>query len=126
MKKGCFVKGIIFLTILVGVILYILQNHLDDWIINPTKEFFSELFVSGVDEELSFIQDSPQKDSLRVLLKEYLQDKFSSTKEISNKDIDWLIDSVKVVVRDSIITEFDLNKIKDLIEQKGYEGSTEN
>jgi hypothetical protein len=60
------------------------------------------------------------------LLKVYLQDKYTNTKELSNKDIDWLVDSVKVVVRDSIITREDLNKIKNLIEQKGYERSKKN
>jgi hypothetical protein len=126
MKKGCFVKVIIVLTIVVAALLYIIQYHLDDLIINPAKEFFSELFVSGVDKELSYIEESPEKDSLRVLLKNYLQAKFTNTKELSNKDIDWLIDSVKVVVSDSIITPDDLNKIKFLIEQKGYERSKKN
>ena len=55
MKKSCFVKSIVVLTIIVGVVLYIIQNHLDDWVINPAKGFFSELFVSGADEELKFI-----------------------------------------------------------------------
>lgn len=116
---------IIILTILVAAIAYILQNHLDDWLINPAKEFFSELFVSGVDDELSFITESHEKDSLRTLLKVYLQDKFTNTKELSNKDIDWLVDSVKVIVSDSVITKEDLNKLKNLIEQKSYEGSKE-
>lgn len=126
MKKGCFIKAIIILTILVAVFLYIVQYHLDDLIINPTKNFFSELFVSGVEKELTFIEDTPEKDSLRVLLKNYLKDKFTETKELSNKDINWLIDSVKVVVQDSIISMDDLNKIKNIIELKGYEGSKEN
>ena len=126
MKKGCFIKVIVVLTILVAAVLYIIQNHLDDWVIGPAKEFFSELFVSGVDDELKFIVESREKDSLRVLLKNYLQDKFTSTKELSDKDINWLIDSVKVVVIDSIITENDLNKIKKLIEQKGYERPEKN
>lgn len=126
MKKGCFIKVIIILTILVAAVLYIVQNHLDDWVINPAKEFFSEIFVSEVDDELNFISESAGKDSLRTLLKNYLQSKFMATKEISNKDIDWLIDSVKVVVKDSIISMDDLNKIKNLIEQKGYERSEKN
>ncbi len=126
MKKGCFLKIIIILTILVAALLYILQYHLDDWIIKPSKKFFSEMFVSGVDDELSYIAESQEKDSLRTLLKIYLQDKFTNTKELSNKDIDWLIDSVKVVIKDSIITKDDLNKIKNLIEKKGYERPEKN
>jgi len=123
MKKGCFVKSIIILTIIVAAMLYIIQNHLDDWVINPAKGFFSEVFVSGADEELNFIAESPEKDSLRNILKEYLKDKFSATKELSNKDIDWLIDSVKSIVKDSVISNADLNMINELIKQKGYERS---
>jgi hypothetical protein len=81
------------------------------------------MFVSNADEELNFIAESPEKDSLRTLLKGYLKEKFTKTKELSDKDIDWLVDSVKVVVRDSIITSDDLNKIKNLIEHKNYERS---
>lgn len=126
MKKGCFIKVIIALTIFIASVLYIIQNHFDDWILNPAKKIFSEAFVSGVDDELEFIAESPEKDSLRTLLKEYLQEKFVQTKELSNNDIDWLIDSVKVVVRDSIITNADLDNIKNLIEQKGYERPEKN
>jgi len=125
MKKGCFIKIIVVLTIFIAAVMYIIQNHFDDWVMNPVKEFFSEAFVSGVDDELNFIEESPEKDSLRVLLKDYLQKKFVNTKELSNKDIDWLIDSVKVVVRDSFITQKDLDKLKNLIEIKGYERSEE-
>ncbi|RPI69922.1 MAG: hypothetical protein EHM47_13040 [Ignavibacteriales bacterium] len=125
MKKGCFIKIIAVLTIFIAAVMYIIQNHFDDWVMNPVKEFFSEAFVSGVDDELNFIEESPEKDSLRVLLKDYLQKKFVNTKELSNKDIDWLIDSVKVVVRDSFITQKDLDKLKNLIEIKGYERSEE-
>jgi hypothetical protein len=126
MKKGCFLKIIIALTIVVAAVLYIIQFHFDDLVMNPAKEYFSELFVKEVDDELNFIEESPEKDSLRILLKSYLQDKFTNTKELSNKDIDWLIDSVKVVVKDSVISIEDLDKIKNLIENKGYERSKKN
>jgi len=126
MKKGCFIKLIIVLTIVVAAVLYIIQNHFDEWIGTPVKEFFSEYFVENIDDELNFIEASPQKDSLRVLLKDYLVNKFDATQEISNKDIEWLVDSVKVIVKDSIITEEDLTKIKNLIKLKGYERSAEN
>lgn len=126
MKKGCFIKTIIALTIIVAAILYILQNHLDDLIINPGKKLISDLIVSGVDNELNYIKETPEKDSLRFLLKDYLKNKITETREISDEDVDWLIDSVKVFITDSIITKNDLLKIQELIKIKDYEKSKKN
>lgn len=123
MKKGCFIKTIIALTIIVAAILYILQNHLDDLIINPGKKLISDLIVSGVHDELNYIKETPEKDTLRFLLRDYLKNKITETKEISDEDVDWLIDSVKVFVTDSIITRNDLLRIQELINFKENERS---
>ncbi len=125
-KKGCFLKIIISLTIIVAAILYIVQNHLDDVVINPAKKVISNFIVSGVGNQLNYIKETPEKDSLRVLLKDYLKDKMSKTKSVNTEDLDWLIDSIKVVVTDSLITKDDLNKIKELINLKDYEKSKKN
>ena len=123
MKKGCFIKIIIVLTIIIAAILYILQNHLDDVVINPGKKLISDLIVGGIDDELNYIRETPEKDSLRFLLKEYLKDKISKTKEINTGDLNWIIDSIKVIVTDTLITQNNLNRIKELINLKYYERS---
>ena len=123
MKKGCFIKIIIVLTIIIAAILYILQNHLDDVVINPGKKLISDLIVGGIDDELNYIRETPEKDSLRFLLKEYLKDKISKTKEINTGDLNWIIDSIKVIVTDTLITQNDLNRIKEIINLKDYERS---
>ncbi|OGU51462.1 MAG: hypothetical protein A2080_11150 [Ignavibacteria bacterium GWC2_36_12] len=123
MKKGCFIKIIIVLTIIIAAILYILQNHLDDVVINPGKKLISDLIVGGIDDELNYIRETPEKDSLRFLLKEYLKDKISKTKEINTGDLNWIIDSIKVIVTDTLITQNNLNRIKELINLKDYERS---
>ena len=123
MKKGCFIKIIIVLTIIIAAILYILQNHLDDVVINPGKKLISDLIVGGIDDELNYIKETPEKDSLRFLLKEYLKDKISKTKEINTGDLNWIIDSIKVIVTDTLITQNNLNRIKELINLKDYERS---
>ena len=125
MKKGCFLKSIFILTILVAAILYIIQNHLDD-IVKPGKKIIKDLVMSDIEDDFAYVKSGSEKDSLKNILENYLTEKIENADKISDKDIDWLIDSVKFVVRDSIITREDLNKIKNLIEQKGYEGSKEN
>jgi len=126
MKKGCFLKIIIALTIIIAAILYIVQNHLDDVVINPAKKVISDFIVSGADKQLNYIKETPEKDSLRILLKYYMKDKISKSKTINTDDLDWLIDSIKVVVVDSLITIDELNKIKELINLKNYEKSKKN
>jgi len=125
LKKGCFLKSIIILTILVAAGLYIVQNHLDD-IVKPGKKIIKDLVMSDIEDDFAYVKSGSEKDSLKNILENYLTEKIENADKISDKDIDWLIDSVKFVVRDSIITREDLNKIKNLIEQKGYEGSKEN
>ena len=125
-KKGCFLKIIIALTIIIAVILYIVQNHLDDVVINPAKKVISSFMVSGAFKHLTYIKETPEKDSLKILLKDYVKDKISKSKSINSDDLDWLLDSIKVVATDSLITKDDLNKIKELINLKNYEKSKKN
>ena len=125
-KKGCFLKIIIALTIIIAVILYIVQNHLDDVVINPAKKVISSFMVSGAFKHLTYIKETPEKDSLKILLKDYVKDKISKSKSINTDDLDWLLDSIKVVATDSLITKDDLNKIKELINLKNYEKSKKN
>jgi hypothetical protein len=124
-KKGCFLKIIIALTIVVAVILYIVQNHLDD-VINPAKRVISTFVTNEAFKQLTYIKDAPEKDSLKVLLNDYLKEKITKTKSLNTEDLDWLIDSVKVFVTDSLITKEDLNKIKELINLKDHEKPKKN
>ena len=125
-KKGCFLRIIIGLTIVVAVVLYIVQNHLDDVVINPAKKVISSFITNGAFKHLTYIKDTPEKDSLKILLKDYLTEKITKTKSLNDEDLDWLIDSIKVIVTDSLITKDDLNKIKELINLKDYERSKKN
>lgn len=125
-KRGCFLKIIIALTIVVAVILYIVQNHLDDVVINPAKRVISSFITNEAFKHFTYIKNTPEKDSLKVLLNDYLKDKITKTKSLNTEDLDWLIDSIKVVVTDSLITKNDLTKIKELINIKDYEKPKKN
>ena len=124
-KRGCFLKIIIALTIVVAVILYIVQNHLDV-VINPAKRVISSFITNEAFKHFTYIKNTPEKDSLKVLLNDYLKDKITKTKSLNTEDLDWLIDSIKVVVTDSLITKNDLTKIKELINIKDYEKPKKN
>ena len=72
MKKGCFIKAIIVLTIVVASITYILQNKFNDYIFTPGKKIILPLFVKEFKSKLTYVKDSPQKDSLYVMLKTFM------------------------------------------------------
>ena len=63
MKKGCFVKSIILLTVLTAVLLYLINYKFNDIIINPGKNFI----INQVTQEMEFVKSSPEKDSLKEL-----------------------------------------------------------
>ena len=38
MRKGCFIKSVVFVTILIAVIIYLIEYKFDDWIVRPGKK----------------------------------------------------------------------------------------
>ena len=91
MKKGCFIKSIIILTILVAAVLYVVQNKFDDFILKPGKKFLLPVIKNDFNKKIEQINPSPERDSLIVLLNNY----FVSLKK--NKNInknDWIIKKI--------------------------------
>ena len=113
-KRGCFLKIIIALTIVVAVILYIVQNHLDDVVINPAKKVISDFMISGAGNQLKFLKETPEKDSLKSLLKYYISNS-RSTEQLTNKQAEDIINYVKLTFKDSTITKEELNYLNKLI-----------
>jgi len=117
LKKGCFVKSIIVLTILVAAILYIVQNHLDA-ILKPGKKILKNLVLSDIENKLTYFKSNAEKDTLKIMLDDYLTKKIENASTISDKDFDWLIAYLDTVAQDSIIDDRELNRIKELIKEE--------
>ncbi len=113
MKKGCFVKLIIALTIITAVIAYFVRYKFNEIILIPGRY----LITKSLDENLGRIKESPEKDSLRILIKNYV----SGIKKVDNdsgKSIGEFADSIKVMLtKDSVITKDELNNIKELLKR---------
>ena len=114
MKKGCFIKGIIFLTIIVASITYIVQNKFNDFIFNPGKKIILPLFVNDFKKNLKYVKGSPQKDSLSLMIKNYL-DGAKNIKELSDSSLKPLVREIYNVTADSVISSSELKNIKDFI-----------
>jgi uncharacterized membrane protein (DUF106 family) len=114
MKKGCFIQIIIVVTILTAVIVYLVKNHFNELVIGPGKEFLSGMMMDEFDEKYSFVYETPEKDSLRLLLNDILFLSIDKSKKISNNSFNELFESIDHVFRDSLIDQSELNEIKEM------------
>jgi len=113
LKKGCF-KGLILLAILIGVAYYIAEKYGQDY------------WDSGKEKVLSLVHESLDKNFKKIVpnkysekLKEELFDYFSELKnqksdEISDR-LNEINQSLKSIIKDSIISELDFEKIREII-----------
>ena len=117
MKKGCFIKGIIILTILVASITYIVQNKFNDFIFKPSRKLIAPLFVNDFNERLQIIKAGPKRDSLKSLVTRYIEDA-NNIKELSSDSLKSLFGFINYVIADSVITQRELENVKQFISQR--------
>jgi hypothetical protein len=117
MKKGCFIKAIIILTIIVASITYILQNKFNDFIFTPGKKIILPLFVKEFKSKLTYVKDSPQKDSLYIMIKNYIE-KSKDIHDLSDENLKPLVTKFSGIIADSIVTTSELNSIRNYINSK--------
>ncbi len=117
MKKGCFITSIVIFTILVGASLYIFQNHFDDFVLNPGKKWIAGFVKDELDAKLISVIDSPEKNELKKLIKEYSENA-EALKKLKEEDIDKLIAEIESAMYDSIIQKKELEEIKQLTKTK--------
>jgi hypothetical protein len=126
MKKGCFIKGIFILTIVIGVIVYLVQTKFDTLILNPGKKYLTAFVSKGVNKNMMMIKESPEKDSLKALLSDFFDHKLLSIHSFSDKMFEPLTDSLKSYSQDGIIDKKELNNIKQILQKIEDEGSKKN
>lgn len=126
MKKGCFLKVIIIITIFIAAVLYILENHFDDFIRKPGEQIIKDLVFKDVNSEMEFVKNSPEKDSLKALINSFMFDKLHKDHSINSGEIKDLIDSVKSVLKDSVISPVEIGNLKLIFKKEINEGSEEN
>lgn len=121
-KKSCFIKAVIIITIFVAATIYIIQNKLDDWFIKPTKNILITEAGKNWESETSHINDSVQKDSLRSLLIYYFEN-IKSMKDVVNLDQEKIIEEFEVIIEDSLITDEEISKLTLLMHKEQNEKS---
>ena len=116
MKKGCFLKFIIIFTIFVAAILYLVQNKFDEFFVKPGKKILLSVLNEKWDEELSYVKDSIEKDSLKILINEYLT-QMKSKEDLTGDKTSDIIGQLGTTVQDSIVDASELLKMRNIIKE---------
>jgi len=125
MKKGCFLKTVIIMTIIIASVLYIFQNKFDEIFIGSGKKFILSVFEDKWAKELNYVQDNPEKDSLRSLIKFYIAD-IKSADEFSDEETENFFQILKNSFKDSLIDKSELSELTNLIKRLNHERSKKN
>ncbi len=116
MQKGCFLKFIIIFTIFVAVILYLVQNKFDEFFVKPGKKILLSVLNEKWDEELSYVKESIEKDSLKILINEYLT-QMKSKEDLTGDKTSAIINQLGTIVQDSIVDAGELLKMRKIINE---------
>ena len=120
MKKGCFIQSVIIVTIFIAAAVYIIKYKLEDWVVKPGKKILITEVGNNWENETAFIKESPEKDSLRLLLKYYLEN-IKTMEDVVNLEQDKFLNELKLVIDDSLVTDAELSKLTSLLKKEEYE-----
>lgn len=113
MKKGCFIKTVVILTIITACILYIVNHKLNQVILNPGKG----LIISEINRDLEHVRPSPEKDSLKIMIKNYING-LNSVDKLSEKSFSDFFDSIKIAVQDSLIDKSEFKSLSRILKRR--------
>jgi len=116
MKKNCFIYVVFSGTILIASAIYLIENNFSELFLSEGKNFIITELETDWDEELAYVTNSVQKDSLKTLVKEFIfqYKQFGDITETSQaKDI--FTKSIISSFEDSIITSQEIADITELL-----------
>lgn len=125
MKKGCFIQSVVIVTILIAVVVYIIKYKLDDWLVKPGKELILTELTKNWENETAYIKESIEKDSLKSLMKYYLEN-IKTMEEVVNLEEDIFFSEFELSIEDSLITDNEISNLTLLMKKELYEKSKSN
>jgi type IV secretory pathway VirD2 relaxase len=121
MKKSCFIRSVFILTIITGVIVYLVQTKWD-----TIKNLLADVPRKGIEKTLVKYKESPEKDTLKALLDDFFTKRLVNFNQLNNNMFDPLVTSLKESSPDSLINREKLNQIKQILKKIEDEGSKKN
>lgn len=120
MKKGCFVQIVIVGTILIAALVYIIKNKFDEWFLQPGKKLLITEVEENLDTDLNHVKNSKQKDSLKILVKYYVEN-LKSLNDVIVSDGKSFFNEFNSAIGDSLITIDELSQLTSIMKKDLYE-----
>jgi hypothetical protein len=115
MKKNCFIYTVIFGTILIGSSIYIFNNYFSELFLEEGKKIVVSEIENNWKKELAYVKNSGEKDSLRILIKEFVMQFDEPSNFLLSSQVDEIfVESIAQSFDDSLITKKELKWISDL------------
>lgn len=119
MKPGCFLKTLIFGTILLATTVYILMNKGKEWFVDPIKENILTSAFESFPNEIKMLKDS--KEKLMLIEKiDSLKNKFkgdSTGITINFTKVDKFFQSLKDYSKDSLLSSQEFEFLKKMTDE---------
>lgn len=123
MKRGCFLTVIIFFTITVATVYYVVTHYGDD-LFNYGKEYVVESAKKEFEKKIESVDPGPKVDSLKTMVKEYIAN--IDLKNIDLGQAERFSTEINNILNDGVIETAELTRIKELIKDQINERTTQN
>lgn len=123
MKKGCFFSSVIFVTIVIGLGIYLFRKY-SPQIKDFGKEKIVQMTIEEIDKKIDEVEYSVYRDSLKIFLKD-------QSKKISKYDFEDamgkfgnIAEQIRFFIKDKKIDSIEFTALKNMAIKD--EGSKEN
>lgn len=123
MKKGCFLTVVITLTIIAGIIFYLIKNH-SEIFENFARERVIEAANRELSNEMKNVDKSVYKDSLVVVIDNYIDEIKKEKFKKAMQNFSAIMNEAKSITGDHKVDSLEYKAFKILVER--YERSKKN
>ena len=120
MKRGCFLRTILFIVILIGIIAYIYKKYGNE-IIESGKTQLKEFVVEKIQNSIDNIAESVERDSLQKSLDKLIEDINSKNIKLGTDDFDILKEKFDELIDSNKIDFRNIEELRNIISE--YEES---
>lgn len=120
MKKGCFIKAIFFIILIIGIGYHLYTDYGREFLEDSKDDLISLAYESLLDE-IEKIPDSDYADSLKDIVNAKFEQIHGESIEHSQEEIEKVLNSIEDLLEDNDLEIEEYEKIKKIIED--YERS---
>ncbi len=116
MKKNCFIYTVILGTILIASIIYLVENYFSEIFLEEGKKFAITEIENNWGNELAYVKNSDEKDSLKTLIKEFVM-QFNEPENflLSSQTDENFVENIAQSFEDSLITKEEIKILSALL-----------